>query len=259
MVMCYLNETHPTAPHKYNMGFEHDPRIILSKVLAEAMQHRLNFLVGFELEFILLEQSMEAHAPGASFGTLAIHITQQIPTTARRISNSNPKRRHRRMQIPCRIWAYSIRDRYRAFATHGAIDPLIYSQEAIRSTAFKYGIYATFHPNHYSTVNREMASTCISQWNPPTKNSSDKFFAGLLKHLQAMCLFIMLNNDSYERAGDFFSDKAAPVCWATENKTTPLRQIRPGILGITQDRRVRKSISLSSCAHRGWNVGIGIR
>jgi hypothetical protein len=25
MVMCYLNETHPTAPHKYTVGFEHDP------------------------------------------------------------------------------------------------------------------------------------------------------------------------------------------------------------------------------------------
>src|SRR2546423_8729211 len=58
MVMCCLNETHPIAPHKYTMGFEHDPRTILSKVVTEATQHNLSFLIGFELEFVLLEQSM---------------------------------------------------------------------------------------------------------------------------------------------------------------------------------------------------------
>jgi glutamine synthetase len=51
----------------------------------------------------------------------------------------------------------------------------------------------------------------------------DKFLAGLLKHLRAMCLFIMPNNDSYKQAGDFFLDKAVSVCWDTENRATPLR------------------------------------
>jgi glutamine synthetase len=73
MVMCYLNETHPTAPHKYTMGFEHDLRSILSRVLAEAAKQKLNFLIGFELEFVLLEPSMEALAPGTSSSTLSMH------------------------------------------------------------------------------------------------------------------------------------------------------------------------------------------
>ena len=58
--------------------------------------------------------------------------------------------------------------------------------------------------------------------------ASEKFLAGLLKHLRAMCLFIMPNNDSYERVNDTFSDKAAWVCWGTENKSSAIRQIRPG-------------------------------
>jgi hypothetical protein len=30
------------------------------------------------------------------------------------------------------------------------------------------------------------------------------------------------------------------------------------VLGIAQDRHVRKSISLGGCAHRGWDVETGI-
>ena len=72
MVMCYLNETHPIKPHKYTMGFEHDPRTMLSKVLEEAEQRKLSFLIGFELEFTLLEQTLETYALPPSSGSLSM-------------------------------------------------------------------------------------------------------------------------------------------------------------------------------------------
>jgi hypothetical protein len=72
MVMSYLNRAHPTAPHNCTMAFEHGPHTILSKVLAEAMQHKLNFRVGFKLEFILLEQFLEVYVLVVSSGTLAM-------------------------------------------------------------------------------------------------------------------------------------------------------------------------------------------
>jgi glutamine synthetase len=105
-----------------------------------------------------------------------------------------------------------------------AIDTLIYSQEAIRSIAFKHDVYATFHPK--PLLRSEQTNGLHMHFSVESSDKElipDNFFAGLLKHLRTMCLFVMPNNDLYERAGDFFLDKAAPVCWGMENKTTSLR------------------------------------
>lgn len=99
MVICYLNETHPTAPHKYTMGFEHDPR-----------------------------------------------TTQQIPITARRISDGNPQRWHRHMQFHAEFGPAQFEVAIGPLPPMEAINALTYSQEAIRSIAFKHDVYATFHP-----------------------------------------------------------------------------------------------------------------
>jgi glutamine synthetase len=230
MVMCYLNETHPTAPHKYTMGFEHDPRTILSKVLAEAGQHKLNFLIGFELEFILLEPSMETHAPGTSSGTLKMHSLRNryLPL----LEESVMAIQSAGIDV-CKFHAESGPAQFEI--TTGplppmeAIDALIYSQEAIKSVALKHGVYATFHPKPLiKTHQTNGLHMHFSVESSDKEFMPDKFLAGLLKHLRAMCLFMMPNTDSYERVEDLFSDKAARVCWGTENKSTPLRQIRPG-------------------------------
>jgi glutamine synthetase len=177
MVICYLNETHPTAPHKYTMGFEHDP-----------------------------------------------HTTQQIPIAARRISNSNPQRWHRHMQFHAEFGPAQFEVTTGPLPPIEAIEALICSQEALRSIAFKHDAYATFHPKPLlHSEQRNSLRVHISVESSDKEFVPDKFLARLLKHLRAMCLFIMPNNDSYKQAGDFFLDKAVSACWDTENRATPLR------------------------------------
>lgn len=77
--------------------------------------------------------------------------------------------------------------------------------------------------SHSSSEQRDGLHMHFSVESSDKELVPDKFLAGLLKHLRAMYLFIMPNNNLYQRAGDFFLDKVAPVCWDTENKTTPLR------------------------------------
>jgi glutamine synthetase len=94
----------------------------------------------------------------------------------------------------------------------------------MRSIAFKHDAYATFHPKPLlHSEQRYGLHMHFSVESSDKELVPDKFLAGLLKHLRAMCLFIMPNNDSYNRAGDFFLDKAVPVCWGVENRATPLR------------------------------------
>jgi hypothetical protein len=166
MVICYLNETHPTAPHKYTMGFEDDPR-----------------------------------------------TAQHIPITARRISNGNPQRWHRHMQFHAEFGPAQFEVATGLLPSMEAIDALICSQEAIRSIAFKHDAYATFHPKPLlHSEQRNSLHMHISVESSDKEFILDKFLARLLKHLRAMCLFIMPNNDSYKQTSDFFLDKAEPVC-----------------------------------------------
>jgi glutamine synthetase len=230
MVMCYLNETHPTAPHKYTMGFEHDPRTILSKVVAEAAEHNLNFLLGFELEFVLLQPSMEAHAPGTSSVILSMHSMRNKYLSL--LEESVMAIQRAGIDI-CKFHTESGPAQFEMTTAPlppmQAIDALIYSQETIKSIAFKHGVYATFHPKPLVKGNQKNGLHMHFSVESLNKSfSPDRFLAGLLKHLRAMCMFIMPNTDSYERVQDLFSDKAAWVCWGTENKSAPIRQIRPG-------------------------------
>jgi hypothetical protein len=68
----------------------------------------------------------------------------------------------------------------------------------------------------------------------------------------------MLNNDSYERRGRFLFGQGSTGMLGHGEQNQASSTDLTGILGIAQDRRVCKSISLGSCAHRGWDVGIGI-
>lgn len=162
--MCRLSETHLAAPRKYTMGFEHDARTILSKVLAEGMQHKLNFHVGFEPGFILLEQSLEVYVPVISSGTLAMHGLHNnfLPLLEESVMAI-----HNAGIYTCKFRAEFGPARFEvAIAPMEAIDGLIYSQEAIRSIASKHVVYAIFRPKP------EMTSPYIFQWNPSTRNSS---------------------------------------------------------------------------------------
>lgn len=225
MVMCFVNETHPTAPHKYTMGFEHDPRTILSKVLAEATQHKLDFLIGFELEFVLLEPSMEALAPGTCAGILSMHslrnrylpLLEECVLAIQRAGINICKFHTEAGPAQFEITTGPL-------PPMQAIDALIYSQETIKSVAFKHGVYATFHPKPLlASGQKNGLHMHFSVECSETEFAPDRFLTGLLKHLRAMCLLMMPNTDSYERAEELFSDKAAHVCWGTENKSAPLR------------------------------------
>lgn len=68
----------------------------------------------------------------------------------------------------------------------------------------------------------------------------------------------MLNNDSYERRGRFLFGQGSTGMLGHGEQNQASSTDLTGILGIAQDRRVCKSISLGSCTHRGWDVGIGI-
>ena len=203
---------------------------MLSKVLEEADQHKLSFLIGFELEFVLLEQTLETYALPPSSGSLSMQALRNkyLPL----LEESVMAIQSAGIDV-CKFHAESSHSQFEI--TTGplppmqAVDALIYAQEAIKSTAVKHGVYASFHPK--PTLKGEVQNGLHMHFSVEPSNetfTSDKFLAGLLKHLRAMCLFIMPNNDSYERVNDSFSDKATWVCWGTENKCAVIRQIRPG-------------------------------
>jgi Glutamine synthetase, catalytic domain len=93
---------------------------------------------------------------------------QQIPITALRISDGNLQRWHLQMQFYAEFGPAQFEVVTGPLPLMEAIDTLIHSQEAIRSIALKHDVYVTFHPK--PLLHRQMAFTCISQWNPLTRN-----------------------------------------------------------------------------------------
>lgn len=101
-----------------------------------------------------------------------------------RISNGNPQRWHRHMQFHAEFGPAQFEVATGPLLPVEAIDALIYSQEAIRSIAFKHDAYATFHPK--PLLHSEQMNSLHMHFSVESSDKEfvpDKFLAGLLKHL----------------------------------------------------------------------------
>lgn len=226
------------------------PRTSLRKVVDQARDHGLTFLVGSEIEVFFMDPVLINHA-----------VQYRLKPTAQGQSWSSARALHDHKtmdlveSIVTQLEASGIMiQQFHAESGPGqyefvlgpleplaAVDALICAREVIISMAYQHGMRATFVPKPY--LNGVASGSHVHVSMTPSE-SHRHFLAGLLKHLAAIVAITHPNIASYERVADStwsggktehssvfalaLSDAAVLgtwIAWGTQNRETPIRYI----------------------------------
>lgn len=210
------------------------PRTILHRVVEHARKKAgVEFLVGFETEFILLKstnpiEAVSYHDYSASSGLPTGSIESRV---LREMSDALIK-----AGIEVTLYHPEVAPGQYEIVTGPllpleAADALIHTRETIINVAVKHGLKATFAPRVYMSSPGSAAHTHISvhSLNGPQKPIDAlsaveaSFIAGVLKHLPAMAAVTLPTPASYKRVMDGVASGGTFVCWGTENREAPIR------------------------------------
>ncbi|KAF8656956.1 hypothetical protein AX16_002311 [Volvariella volvacea WC 439] len=218
----------------------YDPRTLLQRLVRTAAEdHNIQYLVGFESEFILLSSISPIVAVGEEGWSESIAIASG--TTKAKVLE----------EIAEVLQAMGIELlMYHSEGAPGqyevitgplppleAADALIHTRETIYNVASKHGLRATFTPRLFNNYCGSASHTHISVRStlPPDFNKShgigsdfltlaeSQFLAGLLKHLPALTFLTCPTYASYARMADGVWSGGTYVSWGRDNREAPIR------------------------------------
>lgn len=232
--MGWFQEKTPVLRADLRLSVEVDlcPRTILKRVVEKARNANVDFLVGFESEFILLKSTnpVEAanyHSWSASNGFLSGSTEALV---LREIADS--------------IQASGIElQMYHPEAAPGqyemvtgplppleSADALVHTREIITNTAAKHGLRATFAPRIYMDSTGSSTHTHISIHSKDNVKSPDRlssyesyFLSSVLAHLPALLALTYPTPASFQRMADGIWAGGTYVCYGTEHRDVPMR------------------------------------
>jgi glutamine synthetase len=214
------------------------PRSTLKRIVEDAREAAgVEFLVGFETEFILLKSTSPidavnyhgwSNSPALPSGSVEAKVLHEI---AEAVQASGIE-----LQM------------YHAEAAPGqyevvtgplppleAVDALIHTREIITNIASKYGWRATLAPRVYmnncgSSTHAHLSVHRAGGSSPNTPLTADgltsheaSFLSSLLDHLPALPALTLPQPASYKRVGDGVWSGGTYVCWGTDNREAPVR------------------------------------
>jgi glutamine synthetase len=215
-VMCFNARLGSSDP------FIRCPRKLLSKVLDNFQdQHESKLLMGFEIEFILLDEffnlansidRVAGYSMTAGLRADNLVIMEEIVGSLERSG------------IEVYHFHTEIADQFELALSPlppmQAIDALMMAQETIHAVCIRHGLRATMAPKPTFTGPQNGCHVHLSM-NPATQQAF--FLAGILRKMKSLCAFGMPNYDSYYRVtGD---GAGMWIGWGTENRDLPIRQI----------------------------------
>ncbi|KAH8671467.1 glutamine synthetase [Xylariales sp. PMI_506] len=218
------------------------PRTQLRKVLSRSSDHGLEFLVGFELEFLVVERNPNYHPvldpeqyrtlrndghawsmaraiadtgrPG-SFNSAADEILDGLEAAGIEIEQFHPESAPGQYEIVLP-----------PLPPLQACDALLHARQIVEATAARNGFRVTLHPKPFATGcgSASHAHVSVSSGGGDSPGVYEHFYAGVLRHLPGLIAIAYSNPVSYERMVDSFWAGGRWVCWGTENKEAPLRK-----------------------------------
>ncbi|KJA26973.1 hypothetical protein HYPSUDRAFT_132498 [Hypholoma sublateritium FD-334 SS-4] len=237
-VMGWFEEKTPAAKVVGHKAIEVDlcPRTILRRVVEHAKDAAgVEFLVGFETEFILLTKTLPATAANAHGWCTA----NALPTGSKEAQVLE--------EIVDALGQAGIEvQMYHAEAAPGqyevvtgplpplqAADALVHTRETIYNVASRHGLRATLAPRVFLDNCGSAAHAHISVHAPgasaqPSAHTNlsaleASFLAGLLQHLPHVALLLLPTAASYARVLDGVWSGGTYVCWGTDNREAPVR------------------------------------
>ncbi|MBW0462513.1 hypothetical protein O181_002228 [Austropuccinia psidii MF-1] len=236
------------------------PRFILSSTLHSGVaESGVSYLVGFEIEVVLLESSSPRMPVDASKGVphfwssnASLRLGSKALACMEKVVSCLEE-----AGIGVEQWhAENAPGQFEvALSPHApfqSCDELIYTKELIYNIAQEMGLKATFSPKPYQTAagngahmhislhrKSKIKSACAlsprrDSFNSPTPPSSMGFsstlnvikrhwLAGVLLHLPAITAFTLPSVFSYDRLADGVWAGGTWVAWGTANKEVPVR------------------------------------
>ena len=223
-VMCFVRE----GGMFDGKGFRRCPRTRLREFTESTKQnHDLEFLVGLEIEFYIMEASKDVLPTGpvntnkatfssASYRNAYIPILEEIVQALAKVG------------IMVRQFHTEGGSGFFEISTEPmpplqAADSLIYSQETIKTICFSHGLHATMHPKPF-----EKLGGCGSHMHLSISRTEkeESFLAGILESWTALAAFYMPNFDSYARVTP--GEGAQWVFWSLSNRSAAIRKIKSG-------------------------------
>lgn len=207
------------------------PRTLLQRTLAYAESKGLTFLLGFEIELVLMRRvdgelkPLDTDGHAWSVGRAMDHdaaVEVLEPAVAALdeagvyVDVVHPESAPGQFEVV--LPKASVLE---------AVDTLLYARDVISAHASAKGYRMTLHPKPFAQACGTAAHVHISISSP---NGSDpavyeSFYAGILAHLRGISAFTYSGDASYERLRDGTWSGGTHVAWGTQNRETPLRKV----------------------------------
>lgn len=208
------------------------PRTILQRVLGKARAQGLTFVLGFEIELVLMRRGKETKfepldGDGHAWSVgRAMDHQAAIEVVEGAIAALDEAGVYIDMVHP-----ESANGQYEIILPKApvleAVDTLLYARDVISSHATAKGYRMTLHPKPFAMACGTAAHVHMSISSPGGDDPATygPFYAGILRHLRAVSAFTYSSVASYERAQDGCWAGGTWVAWGTQNRETPLRAI----------------------------------
>ncbi|KAE8443441.1 hypothetical protein EG329_001838 [Mollisiaceae sp. DMI_Dod_QoI] len=215
-VMCFVDE----SGHVEGDGFRRCPRSRLLELTRETkMRHGVEFEVGTEIEFFIMEEGLQQAKMVANTYSAASLNNKYLPVIeeiVHCITKAGISVRQFHSEGGPGVFEISTEP----LPPLQSADALVYCQEAIKVICRKHGLHGTMFPKPFEKLTGIGLHYHLSMSQNDHENS---FLSGLLDHWKALAAFYMPNYDSYTRVRP-----GQQVTWGFENRTAAIRKIRAG-------------------------------
>jgi glutamine synthetase len=220
-VMCFVEEDFHGDGER--VGFRRCPRHrLLEFTDSIKAKHDMDFLVGVEVEFFIVDESLGSPQPvkmvSNVYSTASLHnnylrILEEIVNS---ISRSGIEVRQFHSEGTSGLFEVSIEP----LAPLQSADALIYCKEAIKTICFKHGLRATMFPKPFEKLSGVGIHHHLSI---SRKDKEESFLAGLLENWKSLAAFYMPNFDSCTRVRP-----NEWITWGLRNKTMAINKVHDG-------------------------------
>lgn len=212
------------------------PRSLLHRAVEAGVESNLTFLLGFEIEFLLVERNIQPNS-NSRYSTLSTdghawsvsryfadpRISALLRDMVSSLADSNI--------FVEQLHAESAKGQFELilppYPPVQAVDVLLHTRDIMSALATAAGYKLTLHPKPFPNACGTAAHMhmSISSANGSNPDTYIPFYAGVLKHLRAITAFTYSNPSSYDRAQDGAWAGGRWVAWGTQNRETALRKI----------------------------------
>ena len=218
------------------------PRSLLQRAVEFGAENHLTFLLGFEIEFLLIERldrtgSFHSGPDSARYGSLAtdghawsISRYYADPKISKLLRDIVATLEDMDIYVE-QLHAESASGQFELilppYPPIEAVDTLLHTRDVINSLATAAGFKITLHPKPFPHACGTAAHTHLSIASPADARPDvyEPFYAGVLKHLRAILAFTYANPASFDRVVDGAWAGGRWVCWGTQNRETALRKV----------------------------------